>query len=297
MSSEPISHRTRAAAERDDFASSGAPALSRLSIHQTTTVRWSLAEAVAGYEAAGVAGIGVSLQKLDECGEPQGVRLLNASPLHVSSLGWVGGFTGDQGQPFREAVRDGCKAVRIAEAVGAESLILIAGALGRHIDSHARRLLRDGIRELAAFARARGVRLALQPMHPLFRREWSFLCGLDDALDLLSEFPPEQVGLAFGTYHLWQEERLLERIPALIPRLALVQLSDWREPPRCDNDRLLPGDGCIPVREIVAELERCGYDGWYEIEVWSRDLWKRDPAGLIGAAVERYRDLSRSRGR
>jgi sugar phosphate isomerase/epimerase len=61
--------------------------------------------------------------------------------------------------------------------------------------------------------------------------------------------------MAFGTYHLWQQPRLIERIPEFLPFVSVVQLSDWRHPPRCDNDRLLPGDGAIPLTEIIHAFE------------------------------------------
>lgn len=265
--------------------------LSRLSIHQTTTQRCSLPETVAACEQAGVAGIGVHLPKLEEYGRNPAIRLLNLSPLRVSSLGGAGGFTGDHDQTFHDAVEEAHEIVLLASAIGAETVSVISGTAGSHIQSHARRLLIDGLRELAGVAREENVRLAVQPMHRLFQREWSFLTGIDETLEVLSRFSPQEVGLAFGTYHFWEEDRLMERLPELAPWIATVQLSDWREPARCDNDRLLPGDGIIPVAEIVGEIERCGYTGCYEIEVWSRDLWKREPHGLIQTAAERFREL------
>jgi len=265
--------------------------LARLAIHQSTTQCWSLPDAVAGYEQAGAAGIGVSLQKLEAIGRERAVPLLHQSPLRVTSLGWAGGFTGDHDQTFHDAVEEAIDAVLLASAIGAESVHVLSGTAGGHIQSHARRLLTDGLKELTGVARQANVRLDVQPMHRIFEREWSFLYGIDQTLEILSRFSPDEVGLAFGTYHFWEEERLLDRLHELMPWIGSVQLSDWRDPPRCDNDRLLPGDGVIPLDEIVGEIERCGYHGCYEMEVWSRDLWKREPHGLIQQAVERFRKL------
>jgi sugar phosphate isomerase/epimerase len=125
-------------------------------------------------------------------------------------------------------------------------------------------------------------------MHPIFEREWSFLSGVDETLDILGQFSRRDVGLAFGTYHFWEDDRLITRLKELVPWITSVQLSDWRDPPRCDNDRLLPGDGVIPLADIVGELEICGFRGCYEIEVWSRDLWKEEPHGLIRKAVDSF---------
>jgi sugar phosphate isomerase/epimerase len=268
-----------------------ARALVRLSIHQTTTIRWSLRELIAECVRTGVRGIGVSLPKLVVSGTAEGARLIRESGLSVSSLGWVGGFTGTHGHSYAEAVRDAQTALDLASALEAAAIIVMPGARLRHIRSHARRLVIDALSELAVDLPATS-RLALQPMHPLFANEWSFLSNLDETLDVLDRINHPRVGLAFGTYHLWQEPRLIERIPEFISRIAAVQLSDWREPPRCDNDRLLPGDGLIPLAEIISALESAGYRGLYEIEVWSRDLWKRDHHSLIRECLQRFERLA-----
>jgi sugar phosphate isomerase/epimerase len=269
------------------------PAVSaaRLSISQTTMVRWSLPEAIEEFRSAGLRNIGVSLDRLRDCGVERAARLLSQAGLHASSLGWVGGFTGAHGHSYDDAVADARAAIRSARDIGADSLIVVPGALCGHIRSHARRLLVEALVELADQATDSQVRLAVQPMHPLFEDEWSFLTSLDDTLDVLSRFNHTHVGMAFGAYHLWQEPRLLERIPEIVPFVASVQLSDWRDPPRCDNDRLLPGDGAIPLAEIIAAFEAAGYRGCYEIEVWSRDLWKREHRSLIRECMLRFAHL------
>jgi sugar phosphate isomerase/epimerase len=276
-----------------DFAPAGvAPLiLRRLSIHQTTTVRWSLGEAIREYAQAGIAGIGITLPQLQQLGMRGARRLLRESGLSVSSLGWVGGFTGANGHSYDEAVADMRSAIDSARLIGAQSLIVVTGSLAGHIRSHARRLLIEGLVEVLDQAAEAGVRLALQPMHPLFENEWTFLTSLDDALDIVQRMNHPQLGLAFGTYHLWEEDQLLKRIPEIAQQVALVQLSDWRDPPRCDNDRLLPGDGSIPLRDIVGAFESSGYTGLYEIEVWSRDLWKREHRSLMADCMARFARL------
>lgn len=264
---------------------------SRLSINQTTTVRWSLPEALEEFRLAGARGIGVSLNRLRECGVAEARRRLRQSGLTATSLGWVGGFTGANGHSFDDAIADARSALRAAREINAGSLIVVPGALCGHIRSHARRLLIEALVDLADQATDADVRLAIQPMHPLFEDEWSFLTSLDGAMDVLTRFNHTHVGMAFGTYHLWQEPKLIERIPVIAPYVSVVQLSDWRRPPRCDNDRLLPGDGSIPLTDIVQAFESAGYRGAYEIEVWSRDLWKQDHRTLIRECMLRFAQL------
>lgn len=263
----------------------------RMSMNQTTTLPWSFDEDLDAYERAGIGAVGVSRRKLDEFGVERGIERLRDSRLEVSSLGWVGGFTGANGYSMKEAVQEARAAIDVAHAMGASCLTVVSGGLAGHIHSHARRLLYESLSRLVDKADAQGVRLALQPMHRLFARDWSFLSTLDETLELLNRLNHPAVGLAFGTYHFWEEPRLLERIPEVAVRTSLVQLSDWRSPTRCHNDRALPGDGCIPIGEIMSAFEACRYAGWYEIEVWSRDLWKRPGTDLMAECRERFAAL------
>lgn len=289
LPSEPAAAAVSAAAPARPAIPS--PVLKRLSLHQTTTLRWTLDDAIREYGRAGIGGIGVTLSRLDELGVKPARRLLREARLAATSLGWVGGFTGSNGHSYREAVAEMRHAIELAQGIGAQSLIVITGSLAGHIRSHARRLLIEALQEVLDQAAQSHVRLALQPMHPLFENEWTFLTSLDEALQVITRFNHPQLGLAFGTYHLWGEDRLLQRIPELVKHLAVVQLSDWRDPPRCDNDRLLPGDGTIPLREIVCALEAGGYAGLYEMELWSRDLWKRDHRSLMADCMSRFAGL------
>jgi sugar phosphate isomerase/epimerase len=263
----------------------------RLSINHLTTPRWSLEEDLERYADEGVSGIGINWQKLNDDAIPRDVERIRDAKLGVSSVGWSGGFTGGTGLTFREAMFDARRKLRIARQVSAGSLLVITGPQATHIRSHAARLTADALSELCDAAVDSNVRIAVQPMDRLFRRGWSFLHTLEETLELLDRVGCQRAGICFGTYHLWQEPGLTKLVREVASRISLVQLSDWREPPRCENDRALPGDGCIPLKEIVRSLEEAGYDGWYELELWSRDLWKQDHLDLIQTCVRRYQAL------
>lgn len=247
---------------------------------QMTTCRWSFQEDVIRYREAGIHRIALWRPKLCDHGVEQSAKLLRDSGIGVTSLGWAGGFTGTHGHSFEDAVEDAREAVLTAAALDAQSLTLISGPFNGHIRSHARRLLVDGIAEILDLACESGVTLALQPMNRMYRNDWTFLNSLDETLEILEHFDHPYLRMAFGTYHLWQEPQLIERIPQLIPWIASVQLSDWR--PSCgENDRFLPGDGVLPLADILSSLHSGGYCGPYEIEIWSNSLWKSDYRQLI----------------
>ena len=263
----------------------------QLSVNQMTTLSWSISEDVTGYRQAGYSGIGVSLSKLRRHGLTKAVQWIKASRLQVSSLGWIGGFTGDNGHTHFEAIEEGRRAIKLAQGLGAKSLVLVSGTIGRHIRTHARRLLELALRELAIPAEKAGIQLALLPMHPVYDRQWSFLHSLDETMEILQKVDRPGVGMAFNPYHLWQEADLLSRIPEFASRIKLVQVADFHDPPRSDNDRLMPGTGCIPLPEILHAIADTNYQGWYEIEVWSQDSRPADYGSSLDACCRWFHEI------
>jgi sugar phosphate isomerase/epimerase len=270
--------------------------LPKLSVNQMTTYRWSLLDDVVGYRDAGIEAVGLWRPKLIEFGEERSIELLKDSGLAVSSLSWAGGFTGSNGCTFQEALDDAREAVRLAGLLNAGSLIVVSGARAGHTSNHARRLLLDALRELADFAAEQNVALAVEPMHPMFAGEWTFLNTLEETLDVLDRCNHPFVRMAFDVYHLWQERELLQRIPQIVSQVSVVQLSDWREPPASDNDRHMPGTGIIPLGEIVAAFVDAGYEGFFDVEIWSEHLWTSNYADLLNQCREQFLSIYPSQG-
>ena len=273
----------------------GLPPLSKLSMNEITTYRWSLLEDVTAYCEAGFEAIGIWRPKLVEFGEERGIELVRDSGLAVSSLSWAGGFTGSHGQSFLDAIEDTRDAIRTAGALKAESLMIVSGARAGHTASHAKRLLVDSLKMLGDFAAEMNVSLAVQPMHRMFAQEWTFLDSIDETLDVLTECDHPYVRMAFDVYHLWQEPNLLSRIPQFASYVSNVQLNDWREPPRSENDRCLLGEGEIPLLEITQAFVDAEYDGFYEIEIWSEELWTSDYDELLRRCRSSFDALCRCR--
>ena len=265
-------------------------------MNEMTTVRWSLLDDVSFYSEAGIEAIGVWRPKLAEFGEERGVELLRDSALSVSTVAWAGGFTGMNGHSFREAVDDARDAISVAADVEAACLMIASGSRCGHTKKHARRLLVQGLRELADTAASYEIALAVAPMHRMFADEWTFLTTIDQTLDVLDEVDHPSIRMAFDVYQLWQEPRLIERIPDLVPRLATVQLSDWKDPPRSENDRCMLGEGQIPLDAIIAALVEHGYSGYFDIQIWSDDLWRSDYTELLRRCCAQFDSLCPAAG-
>ena len=247
----------------------------KLSLSQLTTIRWPLPEQVLQLKALGYDGIGLWRPKVSGFGEELAADVIRDADVGVSSLSFAGGFTGRNGFSFRDALADARDAICEAELLGAENLIVVSGTRNHHTIRHSRRLVVDALSELSEFAMLHGVRLSLLPMHNFFAPTWTYLHTLDETLEMLDRVNHPSVSLAFDTYHLWREPHLIERIPELVPFTGVVQVSDSRRAPQTDSDRCFPGEGRIPLTEIVQAFQQAGYDGYFDVQVWSDEGWAK----------------------
>jgi sugar phosphate isomerase/epimerase len=256
-----------------------------LSINETTTYRWSFEEDVLQYVAAGIPSLGAWRQKLSDYGEVKAAELLAETGIRVSHLFWAGGFTGSDGRSFRAGIDDATEALRTAGEIRAETLIVYSGARASHTFNHAKRLLRDALRELAPKAEECGVTLAIEPVHPRCAREFTFLHSVDDTLAMLDAVGDPRIRMIFDTYHLGLGEDvcegLLARIPQIVDRIALVQLGDAKAPPDGEPNRCRLGDGVVPLGPIVHALAAAGYDGYYDVELLGEEIEPIDYRQLL----------------
>jgi sugar phosphate isomerase/epimerase len=155
-------------------------------------------------------------------------------------------------------------------------VIVVSGTRNGHTNKHCRRLILDALLELADSAVQRGVKLLLLPMHEYFSTSWTFLNSLDEALDVLNRINHRSVRLAFDTYQMWKEPQLLDRIPEIASMTGIVQISDALQEPQSHAERYNPGDGVIPLGQIIQGFQQAGFDGYYDVQVWSKLGWSGD---------------------
>ena len=258
----------------------------RLSLSQLTTLRWSLPEEIVQLRSAKYHGIGLWRPKVAELGAELSAELIRDAGLGVSSLSFAGGFTGLHGLSHADAMADARDAISDAAVLGAENLIVVSGTRNGHTHRHSRRLLVDALCELADFAGLYGVRLCVLPMHYSFATTWTYLNTLDDTVEVLGQVDHPSAGLAFDTYQLWQEPRLIDRIPDLARLTGVVQIGDAHRSPQSSHDCCVPGEGIIPLTEIVRAFQRSGFDGYYDVQVCSSSGWSGD----YPSAVSQSRD-------
>jgi sugar phosphate isomerase/epimerase len=265
--------------------------MARLSINEMTTYRWSFEEDVVQFQAAGVSAIGVWRQKLTDCGEDKAAELLADSGLAVSNLLWAGGFTGSDGHSYAESLKDAADAIRLAASLHAGCLVVYSGGRNNHTQNHARRLFLGALKELLPLATELDVTLAVEPMHPGCAADWTFLTSLDEAVGLVDAVGNSRVKLAFDTYHLGHDPRIIDEIGRLADRIAIVHLGDSLKPPDAEQNRQHLGSGILPLREIVAALRGIGYDGDYDVELMGEAIEATDYKQLLESSKRAFESL------
>lgn len=258
----------------------------RLSVSELSTYRWTFEEDVLHYSAYGYNAIGIWRPKLRVYGEEKGIELIRECGLGISSLQFVGGFTGNDGRSFREALHDGFDAIQLAADVGAETVILLSGGRGGHTRNHSQRLLRTALQELSEAAQAVGVQIAMEPMHIGCALETSFINTVPQCLDLIAEINNPHLGITFDCYHLGQDSNMISWLDSIVPFVRLVQLGDAKHAPMGEQNRCMLGEGNLPLRDIVATFQAGGYQGYYEIEMVGQGVEHLQYEQLLGRAHE-----------
>jgi len=268
--------------------------VNRYSLNQATTKYWSLEEVVAASAEAGLSWIGLWREPIQEYGVERSAKLVADAGLRVSSLCRSGFFTATDAAERRTRIDDNRRAIDEAATVGTGVLILVSGGLpagSRDIDG-AREMVRDGLAELAPYAEERGVRLAVEALHPMFCSDRCVVSSLGGALDLAEQFPASQVGVVVDAYHLWWDAELYRQIERAGDRICSYQVSDWVVPLPADTllGRGMMGDGSIELRRMREACDAAGYDGPVEVEIFNQDLWNAPGQEVFDLALASYRE-------
>ncbi|MFC3300036.1 sugar phosphate isomerase/epimerase [Arthrobacter agilis] len=273
----------------------------RLSINQATIKYAPLAEALAVTADAGIGSIGLWRDSVQAVSLPEAARLLTRSGLRFSSLCRGGFFTVPEGPARRSAMEDNRRAIeetaRLADAGAPGSaavLVMVAGGLpqGSRDIAGARSMVEDALAELAPVAAAAGVRLALEPLHPMYAADRAVISTLGQALDLAAPFDPAVVGVVVDTFHVWWDPDLDAQIARAgrEDRIASYQVCDWRTPLEADVllSRHYPGAGIVDFASITTAVERVGYRGDVEVEIFNQEIWDTAPATAVARTIDGF---------
>ncbi len=266
--------------------------LGRLSLNQKTTDAWPLPELVHACAEAGLRSIGLWREPVQELGIAKTGRLVRSAGLRVSSL-CRGGFLTSVAVTERQAALDNNRrAIDESAELGAACLVMVVGGLpaGDRDLRGARQRMVDGLGALVPYARAAGVRLGLEPMHPIYAADRGVLSTLKQALDVAELFAEQDVGVVIDTFHVWWDPDLPAQIDRADARICGFQVGDWITP--LPSDALLArgmmGDGHIDIPSIRRMVEATVYSGDIEVEIFSRAVWNAPPQTVLETVMRRY---------
>jgi len=276
--------------------STGSQRLPTFSISQVSTLTASFEDDLRTYREGGVEAIGIWEMKLGDGPDDEAVAQFGASGLGAASA--VPVVPSILPLPLlpgpddpRERIDSLLRSIDRLAAFRPAAVVCLTGPGDRAA-------VVEGLREVAAEAERANIRLALEPFQAEGIENWSIVNTLTDAAELIDEVGSAAIGIQFDVWHLWNTPRLYDEIEQHAHRIVGVHVNDWREPTRGWADRVLPGDGTADVPAILAALERAGWDGYYDLEVFSDNgafgtaysdsLWDVEPAELVRRSRESF---------
>ena len=264
---------------------------SRLCVHTITTKPWPIEKAAAAFAEAGVKGITVWRDALLGKDIPATGHMLRERNLEVVSLCRGGFFPAGNAADRQKAIEDNLKAIDEANELGAPLVVLVCGAWPGQSLQESRKQIQDGIAACLSHAAAAKVKLAIEPLHPMYADSRSAVNTLEQANDMAEALASPWVGIAVDVYHLWWDPDLQQQIQRCGKHgnLSAFHICDWKTP-TLDmlNDRGIMGEGCINIKEIRGWVEEAGFAGFNEVEIFSDIYWKQDQHQFLNRIKEKY---------
>ena len=269
--------------------------MSRLCIHTITTKPWSTEVCIQQYSRAGAGGITFWRYNL-EGRKPVEVGLqAREAGLDIVSLCRGGFFPAREAADRQKAIDDNRLCIQQAHELGAPLIVLVCGAVPGQPLAESRKQIADGIAAVLPEAEAAGVKLAIEPLHPMYADDRSAVNTMRQANEICDALgSPASVGIAADAYHIWWDPELEAQIKlsAEKQRLFAYHICDWKTPTTDFlNDRGLMGEGCINLREMSGWVDAAGFTGHREVEIFSTRYWEMDQVQWLGMITEAYRRL------
>ncbi|MBD8066340.1 sugar phosphate isomerase/epimerase [Devosia sp. PTR5] len=256
----------------------------------TTRQQWGFAEAVDGCLRAGITAISPWRDQIAAIGLDEAARIVRDNRLQVTGVCRGGMFPAETSEGRQKQIDDNLHAIDEAAALNADCLVLVVGGLpGSSKDlPAARQMVSDGIAAMLPHAKASGVKIAIEPLHPMYAADRACVNTIDQALDICEDLG-ETVGVAIDVYHVWWDPNLAKAIARAgrMKRIFAHHICDWLVPTKdMLLDRGMMGDGVIDLPAIREMIENAGFFGPQEVEIFSQDNWWKRPGDEVLAVIK-----------
>lgn len=269
--------------------------LTKLCVHTITTKPWQIEKSAEEFGKAGIGGISVWRDTLEGRDIADTGEMLRSNGLEIVSLVRGGFFPSIDAVKRKESIADNRLAIDEAEAFGCPMVVMVCGAEPRIPLSQSRDQIRAGIEAVLPYAEQANVKLAIEPLHPMYADTRSGINTMEQANEMAEYFQSDFVGVAVDVYHLWWDPHLEEEIMRCgrNNNLFAFHICDWLSPTMdMLNDRGLMGDGCIDVKQIRGWVEDAGFDGFNEVEIFSNKHWAEDQHVFLNKITSAYLNFS-----
>ena len=263
--------------------------ISRLSLNQITTNSWSVREAVEGCVRAGIPSIGLWRDKVSAYGLSNSKHVVAEAGLTISSLCRGGWFPASTQAERQARIDDNRRAIEEAAELGTSTLVLVCGPAPDRNIAAARLMVEEAISILLPDAIAHGVKLGIEPLHPMFAGDRSVIVTLAEANRLVEHFQSPALGVVIDVYHVWWDPDIIPQIQRAAGHILGFHVSDWPIPlPDTLLGRGMMGDGIIDLRSLRTQVDAAGYTGPIEVEIFNRTIWDSPGDEVLSRMIERY---------
>jgi sugar phosphate isomerase/epimerase len=240
----------------------------RFSISQITTLTSTFAADVRAYASAGVDGIGVWENKLPDGSDAEALEQLEASGL--GSAAAVPAFPSILPLPLMEGPAEpGERIDAICASLHRLAPFKPSGVVCLTGPGDDRDTVVEGLRTIGDEAAHIGVRVGLEPVNRIGGEDWTMISSLSEAVALLEEADRPALGIQFDSWNVWNTPEVIDDIESYADLFVGVHIADWGGSTRGWCDRVLPGDGIADLPQILGALDRAGWDGYYDLEIFS----------------------------
>jgi sugar phosphate isomerase/epimerase len=262
--------------------------LQRLSFNQITADPWSLEQVVGHCSRCGVPYIAAWRHKLDG-DAAKASSIIRSAGLRVSSLCRGGWFSAPTAEERRNRIADNRIAVEEAALLGAPVLVIVSGPANGQTLADARATVFDGLLEVLPDAEKAGVVLGIEPLHPMYAAERSVVVTLKQANDIADRLQSASAGVVVDAYHVWWDPEMPSEIERARGKIVGFHVSDWPVPlPGILMGRAMMGEGVIELRQLRQAVDKAGYDGPIEVEIFNEDVWKSVDDQLLERIQHRF---------
>lgn len=265
--------------------------LKRLCVHTITTKPWNIHTAISKYSSKGIGGISVWRDTLEGKDISSVAREIKGAGMEAVSLVRGGFYTGKTAEERQKGIDDNLRAIDECAEIGAPMVVLVCGATPGQSVAEDLRQIKQGMEATLDHARSCGVKLAIEPLHPMYADTRSSVSTMKSANDLCDAIGSSAVGVAVDAFHVWWDpefEKEMLRCGKSNNILA-YHICDWKEDmEHMLFDRGLMGEGVIDLKTMSDQVVSAGFDGYFEVEIFSNRYWSMDQDAYLDDIIKAY---------